>query len=72
MLINISSGFFHSRRKFSGIILKCGKDIHCPKISDEFNSASLDMHIMDHLMRWSILAFLDSFFKLKSPNLVQM
>ena len=35
-------------------------------------SASLDMCIMDHLMRGSILALMDSFFKLKSPNLVQM
>ena len=41
-------------RKFSWIILKCGKDIHCPKISGEFDyggSASLNMCIMDHLIR---------------------
>ena len=77
MLINISSGFFHSRQKkilaiffshfptshmenhrqrshickFSRTILKCGKDIHWPKISDEFDyggSALLNMRIMDH------------------------
>ena len=60
--------------KFSWIILKCGKDIHCPKISDESNyggSALLDMLIMDHLMSQPLLAFLNSFFKVKSPNLVQ-
>ena len=36
------------------IIFKCGKDIHCPEISDKFDyggSASLNMRIMDHLMR---------------------
>ena len=45
-----------------------GKDIHCPKILDELDyggSASLDMCIMDHSMRWSILAFLDSLLSLR-------
>ena len=42
-------------------------------ISDEFNynyggSASLNMRTIDHLMNRALLAFLDSFFKLKSPN----
>ena len=52
-------------RKFSRIILKCGKDIHSLKISDEFDygdSALLNMRIMDHLKSQAILAFLDSFF----------
>ena len=60
--------------KFSQAILKCGKDIHCPKISDQFDyggSALSNMRIMDHLMSQSLLAFLESFFKLKSPNVVQ-
>ena len=53
---------------FSNLI---GKDIYCPKISDEFDhggSASLNMRIMDHLMSWTLLTFLNSFFKLKLPN----
>ena len=56
--------------KFSRIILTCGKDIHSPKISDEFDyrgSALLNMRIMDHLMSRPLLAFLDSFFKLPLP-----
>ena len=59
---------------FSWIILRCVKDIHSPKILDEFDyggSALLNMCIIDHLMSWPLLAFLDSFFKLNSPNLVQ-
>ena len=62
-------------RKLSRIILECGKDICFIMISDEFNcggSAWLNERIMDHLMTWSTLAFLDSFFKLESANLVQM
>ena len=38
----------------------------CPNISDEFDyggSALLKMCIIDHLMSWSILAFLGSFLK---------
>ena len=38
---------------------------------DHGGSASLNMRIMDHLMSWPLLAFLNSFFKLESPNLVQ-
>ena len=52
--------------KFLRIILKCGNDIDGPMISDKFNyggSASLNMRIMDHLMRWTILDFLYSFVK---------
>ena len=88
MLINMSSGFPHSRQKkfwqfffrifelrackitvsahvckFSRIILKCSKDIHSPKILDEFyyaGSASLNI-----LMNWLILAFQGSILKLK-------
>ena len=49
----------------------CVMEINCPKISNKFDyggSASSDtcMCIMDGLISWSILAFLDSFFKLKS------
>ena len=61
-------------RRFSVGLVKLGKDIYYPKISDEFDhggSALLNMRIMDHLMHRPLLAFLDSFFKLKSPNLVQ-
>ena len=42
---------------------------------DEFDyggSVSLNMHIMDYSMSHPFLAFLDSFLKLESPNLVQM
>ena len=38
---------------FSQIIFKLGKDIHCPKISNEFDyvcCVSLDMYMMDHFM----------------------
>ena len=59
--------------KFSRIIFKLGKDIYCPKISDKLDhggSASLNMCIMDHLMSQPLLTFLNSFFKLKSPNFV--
>ena len=61
-------------RNFSQIIITLGKDIHCSNTLDEFGyggSASINMHIMDRLMSRPLLAFLDSFFKLKSPNLVQ-
>ena len=62
-----------SRPQCSRIIFKLGKDIYCPKVSDKFDhggSASLNMHIIDHLMSRPLLTFLNSFFKLKSPNLV--
>ena len=52
---------------FPRTIFKCGKDIHCPKISDMFDyggSALLDMCIVDCLMSLSVLAFLDSFLTL--------
>ena len=66
---------YHSHvHNFSRIIFELGKDINYPEISKDFNhggSASLNMRIMDHLMSRPLLAFLDSFFKLKSPNLVQ-
>ena len=57
---------------FSRIIFELGKDIYYPKISDEFDggSASLNMRIMGHLMSRPLLTFLNSFFKVKSPNLV--
>ena len=56
----------------------CRRAVHSssyPKIWEEFDygvSAPLNMHTMDHLMSQALLAFLDSIFKLKSPNLVQM
>ena len=56
---------------FSRIIFKLGKDIYCPKILDEFDhrgSALLNMCKMDHLMSRTLWTFLNSFFKLKSPN----
>ena len=61
-------------RKFSRIILKCGKDIYSFKISEEFDyggSALLNMRKMGQLMSQAILAFLGSFFTLKPSNLVQ-
>ena len=42
------------------------------RFSDKFDhggSASLKIRIMDHLMSRPLLTFLNSFFKLKSPNL---
>ena len=36
---------------------------------DQWGSASLNMRIIDHLMSRPLLTFLNSFFKLKSPNL---
>ena len=41
------------RSTIFGIIFKSGKDIHCAKISDEFDyggSAPLNMRIIDRLM----------------------
>ena len=60
---------------FYQIFLNCGKEIYCLKISDKFDyggSAIFNTCIMDHLMSRPLLAFLESFFKLKWPNLVQM
>ena len=54
---------------FSRFIFKHGKEINCTEISHEFDygvSASLNMRIMDHLMRRSIMAFLGSFFQVKA------
>ena len=66
---------YHSHvHNFSRIIFKLGKDIYCPEISEDFDhggSASLNMRIMDPLMSRPLLAFLNSFFKLKSPNSAQ-
>ena len=59
------------RRSNVGLV-KLSEDIYYPKISDKFDhggSASLNMRIMDHLMSRPLLTFLNSFFKLKSPNL---
>ena len=56
---------------FSRIIFKCGKKYYLPKLWYEFDygdSGLLYMCIMDHLMSWSIMAFVRSFFKWKPPN----
>ena len=61
----LTSVIFHG--SFSNLVRR--------KISDDFDyagSASLNMRVIDHLMSRVILAFLCSFFKLKSQHLVQM
>ena len=53
---------------FSRIIFKLGKDIYYPTISDELDhggSASLNMRLMDHLMSWPLLTFLNSLYTTK-------
>ena len=62
-------------RNFLRIIFKFSKNIYCPQISDEFDhggSASLNMSKMNHFISLPLLAFLDWFVRLKSPNLVQI
>ena len=53
------------------LFFKLDMDIHCPKISDEFDyggSASLNMCRKDHLMSQPVMAFLGSFFQAKATK----